>query len=190
METQELLDSLHLRSDGFVENAEGDFAVVMKNKTGVKPDGRRWFRFKTSFQADPIVVTWERPDNLALFPEVVARALIGKGYGASPTPEFFASLLMEPLDVVEPVEPSAPVEPAAPTTPTDVSKPPEPSEPKDAAAPIAPPSPENAPPSAEPIISAPWAAGANTAPPAPVPASDEKAEAPKKKAPPSTADKK
>lgn len=124
---------LHRRSDGLVETPDAQFAVVMKALTGITRDGIRVFNFKTHMQGDQVSVQWDREDNIALFPEEIARPLLAQGYARTPDDAEVALLggvavaqevgtpAPAPTPAVAPAPtpsepPSAPVVPPAPST--------------------------------------------------------------------------
>lgn len=75
---------LYLRSDGFHETADGQFAVRMRYMTVLQANGIARFTYKPTFDSDEITVEWNSTDLVQLFPEAMARALLNLGYARYP----------------------------------------------------------------------------------------------------------
>lgn len=84
--SQDSTPFLFKRSDGFVEASDGNFAVRMNVATGCKDDVC-WFTYRPTYQTPSIRVEWTQEHVLGLFPENIARSLIGKGYARQPSVE-------------------------------------------------------------------------------------------------------
>lgn len=92
---------LHTRADGFTETPDGELAVVMRVRTGCDAE-LCWFKFRSSFAADPVRVEWPAGDKLQLFSGEVVPSLLRTGYARLPRPEEIAAFLAGDLPVPDP----------------------------------------------------------------------------------------
>lgn len=87
---------LYTRSDGFTETPDGDFAIVMRVRTGCNAD-ICWFQYRPGFSADPVRVEWAPDDTILLLPKEVVVGLLRARYARLPTPEEVDAFLAGPL---------------------------------------------------------------------------------------------
>lgn len=87
---------MYTRSDGFTETPDGNFALVMRARTGCNTS-ICWFQYRPSFQADAIRVEWNKDDTLVLLPPDIVNGLLRARYGRLPTQVEIATFLAGPL---------------------------------------------------------------------------------------------
>ena len=133
---------LFRRSDGFWEDGNGNFAVVMLRKAKSE-DGNDQFTFRTSFKAPAIHLTWPTDQKVNLFPYEIVVALLSRGYGRLPREDEI------------PAAPEVKKWPAEPATPPQVASTPAEPTPPPSAPPVAPVAQEPAPVKPAPVKPAP-----------------------------------
>lgn len=155
---------LYTRSDGYTETRGGEFAIVMRVRTGCKSD-LCWFQYRPSFNAEPIRVEWAPTDNILLLPKDVVVGLLRARYARLPTQAEIDTFLAGPLpqQIIASAELQKAGADAAPVTPQAATQAAE--TPAPVVAPAA--APENAPTGLETA-----AAAQEPAAPAPLPVAD------------------
>lgn len=83
------------RSDGLWEDGQGNFVVRMVSVSGQTEDFQ-FLRYKSNMTAkETTMVQWPLGTDLAVFPYLLATALLNKGYAINPKPDQVAQITMQ-----------------------------------------------------------------------------------------------
>lgn len=113
--------SLYLRSDGFVEDSDGNFAVVMlilRRRSG----DEYLFEFAINHGGPTHAVRWMADEPLQLFPQEISQFLLSRRYARPPGDAEIDAYNGTPAETPQ-IDPPAPVAPVRVPVPARVKVP-------------------------------------------------------------------